>query len=170
MRKRLSCPHYHYPGPLLFPDPPFYSGHSFPWLRSPWEHRTDAFFKLTSSVLLQISQESLFHHIKYIPLVLGSYALTIHISMSPTVPSTFFSSLLCLLFSDLFVGCAAWNRVTFVWRMPFLLAKELPKFPQAFKACSPSASQINLLISLPADHNYWSHLKFIINSWDKGSK
>lgn len=134
MRKRLSCPHYHYPGPFLFPDPPFYSGHSFPWLRSPWEHRTDAFFKLTSSVLLQISQESLFHHIKYIPLVLGSYALTIPISMSPAVPSTFlFQPPLSALFRPLCgLCCLEQSRICLTHALP--LGQRAPEVSTSFQS------------------------------------
>lgn len=52
--------------------------------------------------------------------------------------------------------------------MAFLLAKEFPKTPQAFKSYSKGSCQINLfnLFPLFSDHNCWSYLLFVISSRD----
>lgn len=88
-------------GPVLFPDQPFNSSHSFPFVT--FSHETENWkdFKLTSSVELHVFQRPLFHYISYTASSQVPYALTFPIFMFPAVPSISLTSLLCLLFSDL---------------------------------------------------------------------
>jgi len=97
------------------------------------------------------------------------YALTFPSFMLPAcVPFHFSHQLPWSAFFQTSCVSYSWNRVSFVWHMAFLLAKEFPKTPQAFKSYSKGSCQINLfnLFPLFSDHNCWSYLLFVISSRD----